>query len=492
MNAARLAIGLFACLAGLAASAQTVEILSAKNISRNPDITTAQRFLGDVVMNHRDAVLRCDSAWRYASGEVEVFGRIRMDQPPSTTLNCAYLRLEPQEEWALARGDVLLSHDGGTLRAPELRYHIGARKARYTEGAAIAQGAWQVTSQTGRYDAPADRLELGGNVVARNGTDTLQSDSLHWLRSADRYLFHGATTWRSPDGSFACLRGDVVMRDGSEGKDPTGWLAGDVEVLDGPRSVRCDSLEWRDAVSETWGNVWLGDGETTVAGTYARRSTADSTDIVRGAPARLTRVGTDDTLRVEALHLWARGEVVRARDAVHFSQGEVRGQGDSLAWRENAARGDQARGNQMRDGLGQDSPGRDGRGRMDLWGTPRLWVGEDALRGDTVRLFLEARKPALLELRGHAHVASPANDSLNHEIAGRTLDARFEDGRLHTVDVLGNGELTYYDLPDTGEARVNRATCAHVTLTFRNRQIAGIHLQNGPRGRVEPLAEGGE
>ena len=74
-------------------------------------------------------------------------------------------------------------------------------------------------------------------------------------------------------------------------------------------------------------------------------------------------------------------------------------------------------------------------------------------------------RPDKLEMRGHASVLSPANDTLAHRIQGRDLDAHFEAGELTTVDVIGNGEVNYFEVPE-GNAqamvRLNAAKCAQV------------------------------
>ena len=66
--------------------AQTVDILAADQIVRDPAVTDAQRLLGHVQLGHQDGVLHCDSAWRFDDGVVEVFGHVRMEHPPSTVL----------------------------------------------------------------------------------------------------------------------------------------------------------------------------------------------------------------------------------------------------------------------------------------------------------------------------------------------------------------------------------------------------------------------
>ena len=119
---------------GMLAQAQTVEILAADQILRNPDITEAQRLIGHVKLGHQDAVLTCDSAWRFDDGSVEVFSHVVMQQPPATTMTANYLRIEPDDEWAMASGDVELLHESAKLSAPSLMYLLDRQTARYTEG----------------------------------------------------------------------------------------------------------------------------------------------------------------------------------------------------------------------------------------------------------------------------------------------------------------------------------------------------------------------
>ena len=142
--------------------AQTVEILAADQISRDPNITEAQRLIGHVKLGHQDAVLTCDSAWRFDDGKVEVFGDVVMRQPPATTMNARHVVIQPGEDWAQAEGDVAMVHEGARLEAPSLSYLIKARQARYGEGARIQDDGWTVTSRRGRTGRPKSCSSLAG------------------------------------------------------------------------------------------------------------------------------------------------------------------------------------------------------------------------------------------------------------------------------------------------------------------------------------------
>ena len=456
-------LGLFV---GMLTQAQTVEILAADQILRDPAVTEAQRLIGHVKLGHEDAVLTCDSAWRFDDGSVEVFSNVVMQQPPTTTMNANYLRIDPNEDWALASGDVKLLHESAKLSAPSLMYLMKSRAARYSEGANIVDEGWTVNSRQGQYRTASETLELGGHVLAVNEEDTLRSDSLHWMRAESRYRFFGLTDWVGSDVRFSCLSGDIVMDE-----EPLGWLAGQVKVDDGEGTVQGDSLAWGASSSEVWGHVVLAqsDGTGTVYGRYALRQKEDSLELVIGnvqQRAWLQQIDEGDTLRLAADTLQRKGEVLTAFHQVTLAQDELVGVGDSLVWRNN-------------------------QGTIQMWGEPRLWSSEDKLSGDTLTLWLTDQSPDKLEMRGHAVVLSSANDTLAHRIQGRELDAFFEEGELRFVDVVGNGEVVTFDAPEgEGNVRMNTAVCAKVTLEVAERKLTGIALKQSPRGKIQPVPTG--
>ena len=461
----------FLCVAlGMTASrAQTVEILAADQILRDPAITEAQRLIGNVVLGHEDGVLHCDSAWRYDNGQVDVFSNIRLNQPPSTVLTADFLQLDPESEWASASGQVQLQHEEASLEAPALAYQLASRQARYSAGAIIQEDGWDVTSQTGSYLAEEQLLQLGGDVVAMHERDTLRSDSVHWMRAEQRYLFHGATEWSGADIAFTCLRGDLTM----EEERTEGWLAGEVHVRDEEGTIAGDSLQLGEDASEVWGAVTLvsSDGLSEAHGSHAQRNSRDSTEVIVGDTLRrawIRQIEDADTLHLAGETLSRRGETLTATRRVTLVQADLTGVGDSLVWDDAVE-------------------------TIRVWGQPELWSNRDRLAGDSLTLWLSDQQPDKLEMRGHASVLSPANDTLAHRIQGRDLDAHFEAGELKTVDVIGNGEVNYFEVPGgDGQTavRLNAAKCAQVTLSVVDRKLQGIALQQQPNGTISPVKKG--
>ena len=53
-----------------------IEILESDVIERNPNISDATRLVGNVTLGFGDAILTCDSAYRFDNGQFEVFSDV--------------------------------------------------------------------------------------------------------------------------------------------------------------------------------------------------------------------------------------------------------------------------------------------------------------------------------------------------------------------------------------------------------------------------------
>ena len=170
--------------------------------------------IGNVKLGHQDAVLSCDSAWRFEGGRVEIFGEVRMNQLPSTTMQSQHLVIQPGEDWVAASGNVVFNHESSRLEAPSISYSIPNRQAKYVNGASIYEEDWNIISQSGTYWATDELLHLGENIMAIQETDTLWSDS-HWNRLDDRYSFLRHSLWKGAEMSRVPSRRHPLSRKSS-------------------------------------------------------------------------------------------------------------------------------------------------------------------------------------------------------------------------------------------------------------------------------------
>jgi lipopolysaccharide export system protein LptA len=438
-----------------------INILGASIIERNPEISEASRLIGNVKLSVDDAILTCDSAYRFDDGRFEVFSNVIIKQEPNTVLTAEYGILKPDLGIVDINGGVVFNHEALSISCPSLIYILDSKHVSYSERANITDGNRNLSSDLGVYSSKTDRLYAGGDVVITELKDTIISDSLSLDRN-DKTLRLYKKSHLEINGAFIhCERGQF---NASTGK---GWFSGDASVMDHQGLLAGDSIIINRNNNEgvAWGNVMISDSTRSmnVSGSYASRT--ENFDLVTGVFDNLVQIVNiegADTLRMNTLKLERREEMLFASGEVVFQQDAFSGNGDSLSWDRN-------------------------KDQMWLLGNPVVWSKEDEMTGDTVRMNLKDNKPLSMQLIGNAHVLSPSNDSLDHVISGRDLFALFTNGKLTSVNVIGNGFVRYYSIDDLEDVNLNTATCSQIQMLFAEGKVSRITLLGLPDGQFTPL-----
>lgn len=448
-----------------------IEILGADVIERDPNISDASRLVGNVKLGFGDAVLTCDSAYRFDSGKFEVFSDVyiieRAKSGENSEMWAEYAILDPENETVDIRGGVRFNHEEFTIECPSLTYGLESKLVSYFQRAKIIEGERILSSDVGVYSSVTDRLYAGGNVEINESGDLIISDSLAIDRN-DKTLFLYKHSIIEVNGAvIECEKGEY------DGETEKGWFAGKASIKDKQGLLSGDSLvvDRKNNEGKAWGKVTICDstGAMTVSGEYASRINGlelvkvfDSNSLVK-----LVNIEGEDTLKMNCRMLDREKHLLFAYGGVVFEQGSFSGRGDSLSW---------------------------DRDIDEIWllGEPVVWSEEDEMTGDTVKMVLKKNKPSEMNLIGHANVFSPANDSLDHRISGRNLKAKFKEGKLKKVDVSGNGTIHYYSIDNTDKISLNRATCAHIRMLFSGGSVKRITLLNNPEGRFDKLGDDSE
>ena len=442
-----------------------INILGASVIERNPEISDASRLIGNVKLALDDAILTCDSAYRFDDGRFEVFSEIVISQEPSTILRANYGVLNPDIGAVEIKGDVTFHHEELSITCPSLTYNIDTKHVSYYERAIITEGDRFLSSNIGVYSSKTNRLYAGGNVEILELKDIIQSDSLSIDRNSKTLRLYKSSHLEIGEAIIKCEKGEY------NGKTGKGWFSGPASMMDDQGLLAGDSIIVNRDKNEgmAWGHVMISDSSRTmnVKGSFASRS--ENSDLVTGFSDHLVQIVNiegADTLRMNTLRLERREEMLYASGKVVFKQGAFSGSGDSLSWDRSVD-------------------------EMWLLGKPVVWSEEDEMTGDTVKMNLKENRPTSMQLMGNANVLSPANDSLDHVISGRDLFAHFSNGKLSSVDVIGNGRANYYSIDDLDDIRLNRATCSQIQMLFSKGKVTRITLLGLPDGDFNPLDDGG-
>lgn len=440
---------------------EQVHILGANTIERDPLISKASRLLGNVKLGFGEAVLYCDSAYRFDDGTFEVFSSIKVVNEPNTTLFAEYAILNPESQTITFREDVEFLHDEMSIRCPELIYDIEKKLVSYYQRAQFVDGLKTIESNLGTYSSKSGRLYAGGNVIIEEGTDFIASDSIA-IDKEDQHFSIFKRTHMDIDGALInCSRGEF------DGASESGWFSGNASIYDQKGFLAGDSIvvSQKSGEGSAWGNVVVKDSSRTltVTGVYANRT--NEIEIIHGdsaTPAIATNIEEGDTLTLGAETLRKSEDWLFAVGEVEFEQGAFSGEGDSLSWELDAD-------------------------EVWLLGNPAVRSEEEELTGDSVKIIVVDNKPSVLSLIGNAKVLSYTNDTLQNQMMGKTLDAQFTGGDIDYVDIKGNGNILYYTIDDVNSVSINKATCSQIKMHFRNREVESIILLNSPEGSVKKL-----
>ena len=437
---------------------QRVRIVQAEAILRDPAVPGAQRLVGHVVLAHRDATLRCDSAWRYDDGRFQAMGNVQAQRPQGWSLEADDLTWDPNAELLRAEGAPTRLVDGAmSVSGPVLWYDWSEESAWFRQRTTLEMEGRVATADRGRFNSASNWLILGGSVEVDGAEEHVVSDSLKLHAREGDLEFLGPSQVRATDGEWAvwCERGVIA--------EETGWVGGRTRrawVRRGGEGVWADSLAWSEALREAWGDVEALDTALTqvVRGEHLRQERLDSawvSHVVGGA--RLIQVNGGDTLVLVADELEEAEGRLKAFPEVVFRQGDALGTCAALIWTEQTD-------------------------HLRMLDHPRLWFEGQILTADTLDLHLRDGEPDHLYGTGHAHLTRVINDSCADQITGRTLTGQFRDGGLDRLLVEGNGEAIYF-VEDDAELQFNRAACSRLRIQIEDGRVKQIALLDAPSGR---------
>lgn len=475
----------------IAGSAQRVEVRieQADEIVRDPAIVEGQRLLGHVRLTVDGSVVLGDSAWRYTDGRFRMMGQVEVRDGTVRLFGDDLVLLPDSGRGTMTGREVrLVDHSGGagprTLVTREATYDFRRGIADFEGGGVVTTSEERIESQAGRYDRTSGGMDFLGGVVMVIDTLTARAERMRYLPRSRRLILPVSSTVLHPGGGVECGRGEWDLDSGG------GWFSGDgqgtARFVDGDLVITGDSLELADSIGSAWGRVQLEDTLRTYrlladTGRFVRSGNSRVGDIQLHGNALAWLSEDGAPIQVQGPEILISNDeegfrsLISPRGAVFHSE-EVTGAGDRLGWSERE-------------------------GRIDLEGQPVLWNGADQLTGDSLRLFIVAGRPDLLEVRGHAFVASPAEGGFHHQIAGRDLDGRFREGVLEQVTVRGNGRTLYFAETDSVAVaraltdslpaplpQANRAACSEILLRLDSAGLATITLLDAPSGGFADLA----
>ena len=119
---------------------------------------------------------------------------------------------------------------------------------------------------------------------------------------------------------------------------------------------------------------------------------------------------------------------------------------------------------------------------------PVVWSDSSQITGDTIKIYLANDDLDKMEVYPKAFMTNSADLIYYNQISGKRIITSFEDGKLKTMDVIGNARSLYYMLDEfKAYIGVNSTECSSIRFTFSENDIKSIKFFTSPRSQILPM-----
>lgn len=429
----------------------------------------AQRLKGNVRFRHKDALMRCDSAYLYQDQQVQAYGHVAIDQGDTLHVQADRAHYNGTDRTARLEGNVLMRNSDMVLTTPILDYDLRNRRAVYAAGGRIQSdhGGDVLTSDQGTYLTNARRFIFSRNVRIDHPERTITGDTMHYVTSTGIAEFFGPTRIVQEKTIINTLRGAYDTRHERALFTKRSVIDNEGHTLEG------DSLHYDRKTGEgtAWGNVLVNDtaSDMIVRGDHGRYNEHTERAVITGHAELELRMGTD-TLFLHGDTLFTTpgttGKRVQAHRHVRFFRTDLQGACDTLIYSEA-------------DSL------------ISLFRAPILWSGTDQITGDHIRITLRDGKAHKLFVEQNAFLVSQVDTVRFDQVTGTDMTGNFGDDGLRTLFVEGNARTVYFakETKDGMESimGVNRADCSRIRVQLLDGKVDTVTFLDRPDAILYPL-----
>ncbi len=257
---------------------QKIHILSnTKNLifQTLDDSTRLTIVTGDVILRQGTALFYCDSCVINSKTNIfEAWGKVHINDADTAHIYSNHLLYLMGKKLAYLDGNVKLTDGKATLTTPDLEYDMESNIGHYKNGGKVVNKKSVLTSKEGYYYADLKDVYFKKNVLLKDPTYTIDTDSLLYNTTTQSTRFISQTTIKDSSGRI------IKTKDGfynqQTGKAEFGQRP---EIIDGKTSIRANRVAFDDStgVYQAEGNAIIIDtvqGTTIIGGLiYQNRKT---------------------------------------------------------------------------------------------------------------------------------------------------------------------------------------------------------------------------
>lgn len=425
---------------------------------------------GNVRVSHDGVILTCNKAYFFQKENyLKAFGNVQLVQGDTLYLNSNYAEYSGELKKAFATGNPVMSSPDATLATDTINFDRNTQEVFYNTQGTIINKDNTLKSKSGRYYVAQKKFQFLTAVTLTNKTYEIKSNHLdYYSNSGHSYLF-GPSTITSKANYIYTEKGFYDTKKNLAHFINKSYIRYDDRVIKGDSLYYDRNKEFASATR----NVKITDSinRGVIRGHYAELyKKKDSMFVTKRALA--VNFVDNDSVYIHGKKLMVTGKegnrIIRAFNNVRFYKTDMSGKCDSIHSSSKIA-------------------------LTKLIGNPILWNGESQITGDLMHLIGDNKTQKLDSLKVLNNTFIVSKDTIGtgfNQVKGQNLFGKFQDGKLHDVDIIKNTEVIYYMRNDANELiGINKNVSSKINILFDKTAIETITFFNQVDGDIYPESE---
>lgn len=419
------------------------------------EIPDAFLLTGNVRVNHDGVVLTCNKAYYFQKENyIKAFGNVQLVQGDTLFLNSKYAEYSGNVKKAFATGDAVMSSPEATLVTDTINFDRNTQEVFYKTKGTITNLQNTLVSKSGKYFVPQKKFQFLTEVTITNPTYVIKSNHLDYYSNSGHSYLLGPSTITSKANYIYTEKGFY------DTKRNKAHFLNKSYIKYNDRVIRGDSLYYdrNKEFATASRNVKITDSinRGIIKGHYAEMyKKKDSLFVTKRAVA--INFVENDSVYIHGKKLMVTGKegnrIIRAFNNVRFFKKDMSGKCDSIHSSSKIA-------------------------LTKLIGKPILWNGQNQITGDIMHLIGNNNTQKLDSLKVLNNTFLVSKDTLGtgyNQIKGHNLLGKFEEGKLHDVDIIKNTEVIYYMRNDAKELiGINKNKSSKINILFNKNEVDEI------------------
>ncbi len=426
-----------------------------------------RRFIGNVIFEHNNATMYCDSAYLYSQQNlIHAFSRVHVSRGDTMHLYGDFMLYNGNTSRGNVRNNIRLEDEETVLYTDSLDFNTFTNIVNYFDGGRIVNSdSSELTSVRGYYYGNEDLFLCIDSVVVTAPDYTIYTDSLRYNTNTKMMYFIGPTNIYNDDNHLYAERGwyntnekKYKFNQNARYQNKEKILIGDILYYDQLNGIGIanDNIEMIDTVE----NLIL-------KGNYAYYTEEPESFFITDSALLIQVSENSDSLflhadTISSVSIIDSTETYRILKAFHkvkMFRSDFQGRCDSMVYNT------------------KDSV-------VTMFTEPILWSEGSQMTALKVEIYIKNEKIDRFKLINTAFIVSQEDTSKYNQIKGKEMTGYIRNNELKKIDVIGNGQTIYYTEDGSG---VNAAESSNLIIYMKKGQVSRINMVNDPEGVLYPL-----